>query len=253
MLRLDRIIADCGFYSRSEALGLIRLGRVVVDGRIVCSGAEKYDPDAVRILIDGQLLEYRKFLYLMLNKPQGYVSSTKDKCERTVMELLDSKYSKLGLFPVGRLDKDAEGLLLLTNDGEFAHSIISPIKKINKRYFVEIDHMITNEDIEKFAQGITLGDGTKCQPAILEPAPKGAYVTIHEGKYHQVKRMMAALGKPVTSLKRVAIGSLYLDEGLKSGQYREIYDEISLIYKDCASIDDLSVKKTQNKKIIYRK
>jgi len=232
MLRLDKIIADSGLYSRSEAAALISRGRVTVGGRPALSGAQKYDPQAESIAVDGKLLEHRRFRYVMLNKPRGYVSSTEDKLHKTVMELLDEKYSKLGLFPAGRLDKDAEGLLLLTNDGELAHRITSPTKKVNKRYFVETENTFTTDDIERIAQGITLGDGTKCLPAILEPAVGGAFVTIHEGKYHQVKRMMAALGKTVVSLKRLAIGNLVLDEKLNPGEYRELTVEINLIFSE---------------------
>jgi len=230
LFRLDKIIADSGSYSRSEASALIKSGRVTVAGKPAASGAEKFDPLSEQVYVDGTLLEYRRFRYLMLNKPKGYVSSTADRREKTVMELLDAKYEKLGLFPAGRLDKDAEGLLLLTNDGALAHDITSPVKKVNKCYFVEIDGSITSEDIAKFSGGIVLGDGTICMSAQLEPAPGGAFVTLKEGKYHQVKRMMSALGKPVISLRRVSIGNLLLDDALLPGEYRELTDEISLIF-----------------------
>jgi len=231
-LRLDKIIADSGLYSRSEAAAIINSGRVSVGGRVACSVSEKCDPETECVAIDGVKLEYRRFRYIMMNKPRGYVSSTADKREKTVLELLDDKYRKLDLFPAGRLDKDAEGLLLLTNDGRLAHIIISPSSKIYKRYFVQIDDEISNADITAFANGIELGDGTKCRPAILENASGGAYVTIHEGKYHQVKRMMSAIGKPVKYLKRIAIGGLVLDDNLKPGEFLEITDEISLILCD---------------------
>ena len=228
--RLDKIITTTGLYTRNEATALIMRGSVAVGGKLACSGAEKLDPETEQITIDGEPLQYCKYRYIMLNKPRGYISSTKDSREKTVMELLDAKYSKLGLFPAGRLDKDAEGLLLLTNDGEFAHKITSPANKVHKRYFVQIDGLVTDEDIGIFARGIILGDGTKCRPAILEPAAEGAYVTLFEGKYHQVKRMMAAIGKHVISLKRVSIGGLTLDEMLKTGEFREITDDIDLIF-----------------------
>jgi len=231
-LRLDKIIANSGLYSRSEATALIRRGCVTVGKKFATSGAEKYDPKTERITVNGEILEYREYRYIMLNKPCGYISSTADKREKTVMELLDNKYSKLGLFPAGRLDKDAEGLLLLTNNGEFAHEITSPINKIHKQYFVKIDGEITTKDIMVFANGIILGDGTKCMPAILEKTKEGAFVTVYEGKYHQVKRMIAAIGKQVISLKRVAIGGLILDEGLNPGEYRELTDEIELIFSN---------------------
>jgi 16S rRNA pseudouridine516 synthase len=234
MLRLDKIVADSGLFSRSEASALIKGGHVAIGSRVAFSGAEKCDPYEEQITVDGKPLEYHEFRYIMLNKPQGYISSTADKRETTVMDLLDKRYSRLGLFPAGRLDKDAEGLLLLTNDGEFAHRITSPSKKVRKKYFVEIEGTITDTDSAKFASGLTLEDGTKCMPAILEPALNGAYVTLYEGKFHQVKRMMAALGKPVVALRRVAIGNLILDEILKPGEYRELNDEIGLIFDDWA-------------------
>jgi len=231
-LRLDKIIADTGLFSRSEAASLIKHGRVTVDDRIVCSGAEKFDTEARRFAIDGQQLDYRKKRYIMLNKPKGYVSSTEDKRDVTVMQLLDERYSRLGLFPVGRLDKDAEGLLLLTNDGDFAHEITSPGKKVDKTYFVQFDGEVSKNDIEAFSRGITLGDGTKCMPAILEPKSDGAFVTINEGKYHQVKRMFAAINKPVRNLRRISTGGLILDERLKPGEYRELsHEDIFLLFK----------------------
>ena len=236
-LRLDKIIADSSLFSRKEASALIKSGRVAVGGRNALSGTEKYNPYEAQITVDGELLKYCKFRYIMLNKPRGYISSTEDKREITVMDILDKRYSKFGMFPVGRLDKDAEGLLLITNDGEFAHMITSPAKKVKKRYFVEIDGAISAVDIERFAQGITLNDGTKCMPAGLEPAPQGAFVTLYEGKYHQVKRMMAALGKPITSLKRVSIGNLVLDKNLKPGDYRELFDEINSVIGDLTNED----------------
>ena len=231
-LRLDKIIADSGLYTRSEATALIKRGCVAVGDEPACSGAQKCDPQTIQIIVEGKPLEYRRFRYVMLNKPRGYVSSTGDKRDRTVMELLDEKYSKLGLFPAGRLDKDAEGLLLLTNDGEFAHMITSPSKKVDKRYFIEIEGTVNDRDIETLARGIELGDGTKCMPAVLEPAAGGAFITLREGKFHQVKRMMAALGKPVIYLKRVAIGSLVLDDELKLGEYRELFDEINTFFNN---------------------
>jgi len=231
-LRLDKIIAGSGLYTRSEAIALIRRGRVAVGGKLAYSGASKLDPESEQVTIEGEPLDYRKYRYVMLNKPRGCISSTNDTREKTVMELMDKKYSKLGLFPAGRLDKDAEGLLLLTNDGEFAHKVTSPANKIHKRYYVEIDGAIAINDIERFANGVILHDGTKCLPAILEPAPGGAFVTLSEGKYHQVKRMIAAIGRKVISLKRVSIGGLELCEGLKPGEYCELSDEINLVFDD---------------------
>jgi len=226
--RLDKIIAGAGPYTRSQAAGLIKSGRVAVGGRVAVSASEKCDPFEERVSVDGAPLAFREHRYIMMNKPRGYVSSTADRRERTVLELLDDRYSGLGLFPAGRLDKDAEGLLLLTNDGGLAHEITSPAGKVSKRYYIEFEGGITDGDAEAFSRGLVLGDGTKCLPAELAPAPGGAYVTLREGKYHQVKRMMAALGKRVTYIKRLSIGGLALDEGLQPGEYCEISDEIQL-------------------------
>ena len=228
--RLDKTIADSGLYTRRQAAELIKGGRVAIGGRIAMSASSRLDPDKETVTVDGAPLEFRRYRYIMMNKPSGYVSSTSDRNERTVLELLDDRYANLGLFPAGRLDKDAEGLLLLTNDGALAHDITSPAKKVYKKYFVEIDGIITESDIEAFARGMQLNDGTQCLPAKLEPAQTqatapglgAAYVTLCEGKYHQVKRMMAAIGKPVKYIKRLSIGNLSLDESLKPGEYREI-------------------------------
>jgi len=225
-LRLDKYLVRTGLYSRSDATALIRKGRVGVDGRAAVSGAEKYDPETVSVTVDGAPVEYREFRYIMLNKPGGYLSSTSDNRGKTVMELLDGRYARMGLYPAGRLDKDAEGFLLLTNDGELAHRITSPLGKIDKQYFVEIDGRVSESDIETFKHGLILSDGTRCRPAVLEAAGDGAIVTVREGKFHQVKRMMAAIGKPVLYIKRIAIGGLKLDEDLKPGEYRELRDEI---------------------------
>jgi 16S rRNA pseudouridine516 synthase len=238
-IRLDKIISDAALASRREAAQLIKDGFVTVDGKTPLSGAEKYDPTGSEIVVKGTVLSYRKHCYLMMNKPAGYVSATEDKNEMTVSELLNAPYSRLGLFPAGRLDKDAEGLLLLTDDGAYAHQIITPSKKVYKTYYVETDGMLTGSDSAAFSHGIVLRDGLHCLPARLEILTWGptstAYVKIREGKYHQVKRMLASLGKPVTYLKRVAVGGLKLDEGLAAGQYRELTaDETTLVFgHDC--------------------
>ena len=219
-------------YSRSEATALIKHGRVAVGGQVVFNGAVKCDPLETGITVDGVTIEYKYFTYIMMNKPSGYVSSTVDNRDKTVMELLDAKYAKLGLFPAGRLDKDAEGLLLLTNDGDFAHRILSPGKKIYKRYFVQFDGILTDADVCLFTEGVRLGDGYLCLPAVLEPVSGGAFVMVCEGKYHQVKRMMAAAGKHVTYLKRVAVGGLELHTDLCPGESREIGDLIMRVFDE---------------------
>jgi 16S rRNA pseudouridine516 synthase len=225
-LRLDRIISESGRASRKEAAKLIRYGAVVVDGRTAKSGDEKYDPEASEILINGEILHYRKFHYLMLNKPAGYVSATEDQKETTVLELLDPVSRRLHLFPAGRLDKDAEGLLLLTDDGDWAHRVISPSKKVFKTYYAETEGALEPADIRAFREGMVLKDGLECLPAGLQILSSGekstCLVLIREGKYHQVKRMLASRGKPVIYLKRLAVGGLRLDETLAAGAYREL-------------------------------
>ena len=238
-IRLDKIIADAGLASRSEASRLIKNGFVTVGGRPATSGAEKVDPAETEIIVRGKTLVYQRHHYFMMNKPSGYVSATEDRNEKTVSELLDGASSRLGLFPAGRLDKDTEGLLLLTDDGDYAHRIITPAKKIYKTYYVETDGALTDGDSAAFLSGIVLRDGLRCLPGRLDIIASGikstAYVKIREGKYHQVKRMLAALGKPVTYLRRVAIGGLKLDGQLKAGQYRELTaEEVGAVFSgDC--------------------
>ncbi|MCL2365638.1 MAG: rRNA pseudouridine synthase [Oscillospiraceae bacterium] len=222
LIRLDKLISDSGMYTRNESHVLVKSGRVSIAGCIAISPTEKVDPDIHEVKIDHKQLVYRKFVYIMMNKPQGFVSATEDRHEQTVIALLDEKYQKLGLFPAGRLDKDTEGFLLLTNDGDFAHRITSPNKHINKQYFAQIDGDVTDADIDLFSKGLKLADGTFCRPSVLERTDGGVYLTLSEGKYHQVKRMLAAIGKPVKYLKRISIGGLMLDDALKPGQYKEI-------------------------------
>lgn len=239
--RLDKIISDAGLASRREAATLIKNGFVTVDGKTAQSGADKYDPAASDIFISGKKLVYRKHYYLMMNKPAGYVSATEDRDEKTVSDLLEGVYARLGLFPAGRLDKDAEGLLLLTDDGDYAHRIITPSKKVFKTYYVETNGRLTAADTDAFYKGIILGDGLACLSARLDIITSAemstAHVLIREGKYHQVKRMLASLGKPVIYLKRIAIGGLMLDNNLGAGQYRELSEiEKELVFKGVSDI-----------------
>ena len=213
--RLDKIIASTGRYSRREVKTLVREGRVLVDGRIAASAEDKCDPLTARISVNGEELFYREHTYVMLHKPAGVLSATEDGRGETVLDLLAPEYRKIGLFPVGRLDKDTEGLLLLTDDGVLAHDLV---------YFVRTDGALDDADCKAFEQGITLGDGLECLPAKLEilksDAQSEALITIREGKFHQIKRMLASRGKPVVYLKRLSMGSLTLDEGLSKGEYR---------------------------------
>lgn len=223
MERLDKRLAGTGKWSRKEARELIRAGRVTVDGGVLRAPEAKVGEDA-SVAVDGAALGGGGPVYLMLNKPAGVVSSTDEPGERTVLELLGEEYRNIGLFPAGRLDKDTEGLLLLTNDGPLAHRLLSPRRHVDKVYYVEVDGVLDGEDVEAVRRGVALADGYVCLPAELKPLPGGAsaYITLHEGKYHQVKRMLAARGKPVTYLKRVSFGSLVLDEKLPKGGWRAL-------------------------------
>ncbi len=227
--RLDKIIASTGRFSRREVKTLVREGKVLVGGRIAASAEEKYDPLTADITVNGEALVYREHVYLMLYKPAGVLSATEDGHGETVLDLLPPEYRRRGLFPVGRLDKDTEGLLLLTDDGALAHELLAPKKHVDKRYFVRVDGALTQDDCAAFAAGMTLGDGLRCLPAGLEILESGAQseaiVTLREGKFHQIKRMLAARGKPVVYLKRLSMGPLALDERLGKGEYRLLTEE----------------------------
>lgn len=232
-LRLDKILTGSGLYSRREAGNLIKDGRVTVGGQVVLSKEEKFNSDMELICIDGVPVEYRTYRYFMMNKPKGVLSATIDRSVETVLDILKPEHSRLGLFPVGRLDKDVTGLLLLTNDGGFAHKVMSPAGGIGKTYLALTDIAVTAADVCAFSGGIMLSDGTKSLPASLRPVQGGAYITLREGKFHQVKRMMEAIGKPVIDLSRVSVGGLVLDEGLRPGEYYELSnEEVSLIFNN---------------------
>ena len=221
--RLDKLIASTGRWSRREVKTLVREGRVLVDGRIAGSAEEKYDAESCRIAVNGEELLLRRHTYVMLHKPAGVLSATEDGRGRTVLDLLTPELRKIGVFPVGRRDKDREGLLLLTDDGELAHALLSPKKHVDKVYYARVSGRLTPEDCAAFEAGMTLGDGLECLPAGLELlSPQEALVTLREGKFHQVKRMLAACGKPVTYLKRLSMGPLRLDEALAPGAFRPL-------------------------------
>ncbi len=226
MERLDKILANTGRWSRKEARELIRAGRVTVDGAVARAHDGKYDT-AARFQVDGQPISGDPMVYIMLHKPAGLVSATEDPRQPTVLTLLPEHLRRVGLFPAGRLDKDTEGLLLLTNDGPLAHRLLSPRRHVDKTYFVRVDGALDGADAAAFAAGMTLGDGLVCMPAGLEllERPDEAVVTLREGKYHQIKRMLAARGKPVVYLKRLTMGSLSLDPGLARGAWRYLTPE----------------------------
>lgn len=232
--RLDKIIASGGKFSRREVKLLIRQGRVLVDGIPAKAAEDKVDPETAAITVDGEQLCYRQYTWLMLHKPAGVLSATEDGRGRTVLDLLPPELRRQGLFPVGRLDKDTEGLLLLTNEGGLAHDLLSPRRHVDKVYYVRTAGVLTEADCQAFAGGMTLGDGLECLPARLEilaaSEESEALVTLREGKFHQVKRMLAVLGKPVLYLKRVKMGNLTLDPALAAGEYRYLTEyEVSLL------------------------
>ena len=223
LIRLDKYISDCGLAPRREIKRLVKTGRITINGVTARLPEEKLDTDTAIVTFDGKTVEYRKYRYFMLNKPAGVLSAVNDGRQKTVLDLFPPEYKKLGLFPVGRLDKDTTGLLLVTNDGEFAHKVISPRYEIHKLYLAHTEKPVDSIDVEAFREGIILADGTECLPAELVPLEDGAcLVDVMEGKYHQVKRMLASRGKPVTELKRLRIGELELDESLKPGQFKEL-------------------------------
>lgn len=238
MPRLDKLLAQSGLYTRSEARAAIRAGRVAV------GGASKRRPDAqtaayARITVDGVEINCSEFRYFMMDKPAGVLSATDDRSQSTVLDLLPKELRALGLFPVGRLDKDTTGLLLLTNDGDFAHRVISPKHGVVKTYIATTALPVDAEDVQAFAEGVTLADGTRCLPAVLEPL-EGCLcrVLVSEGKYHQVKRMLASRGKTVVGLRRVCIGGLELDSGLGPGGFRELRQfETGLVFSSSPYIN----------------
>ena len=228
MIRLDKYLADMGLGTRSELKKMIRNGRVQVDGVPAKIPEEKVDVESQTVTVDGKAVTYQTVEYYMLHKPAGVVSATKDKKEKTVLDLIGGQKRK-DLFPVGRLDKDTEGLLLITNDGDLAHCLLSPGKHVDKVYFARIDGKVTEEDVLRFSKGLDIGDADLTLPAKLEILTSAEeseiLLTIQEGRFHQVKRMFEAVGKKVTYLKRMSMGSLVLDENLKKGEYRPLTKE----------------------------
>lgn len=227
MERLDKILAGTGRWSRKEVRDLVRSGRVTVNGAVARAVDDKYDREGLDLQVDGESLLASRYTYLMLHKPAGLVSATEDLRQPTVLELLPPHLKKIGLFPAGRLDKDTEGLLLLTNDGDLAHGLLSPKHHVDKVYLVHVDGILNDEDVKAFEAGMILADGLVCMSAGLEimDPPNTGLVTLREGKYHQVKRMLAARGKPVVYLKRLTMGPLTLDESLAPGEWRTLTTE----------------------------
>lgn len=238
MQRLDKIIASTGKWSRREVKNLIKQGKVLVNGVPARSAEEKADPEQAEIVVNGETLTWRRYTWIMLNKPAGYLSATEDGRGETVLDLLPQELQRQSLFPVGRLDKDTEGLLLLTNEGGLSHDLLSPRHHVDKVYYTRVNGCLTEEDCKAFEAGVTLDDGLVCQSAglkILTAAEESeAHVTLREGKFHQVKRMLAYRGKPVLYLERVRFGPLPLDSSLSRGEFRFLTDdEVDLLRKSC--------------------
>ncbi len=225
MERLDKFLCDCGVGTRSEVKGILKAGRVTVDGVVERDNSRKIDPKIHKILLDGEPLETTGTVVVMLNKPSGFITATEDKEAHTVMELLTPELRKLELKPVGRLDKQTEGLLLFTNNGDLLHRLISPKKEVPKVYYARHEGTATQADIDAFAVGIVLRDGTVCRPAVLESLGAGeSRITVCEGKYHQVRRMMASRGMTVAYLERQQEGMLSLGD-LPRGAVRKLTEE----------------------------
>ncbi|MCI6227458.1 MAG: pseudouridine synthase [Firmicutes bacterium] len=225
MDRLDKFLCDSGAGTRSQVKAILKAGRVMVDGAVEKDGSRKIDPQIQTVALDGEALGGKRRLVVMLNKPTGFVTATEDARQKTVMELLPKQWAHLDLKPVGRLDKDTEGLLLFTNDGRLLHRLISPKQAVPKVYYARHAGQAGTADVTAFAEGLTLGDGTVCLPAVLQPlGPGESLITVCEGKYHQVRRMMAARNMTVTYLERRQEGPLSL-EGLPRGQARELLPE----------------------------
>lgn len=230
-LRIDKILSNVGYGSRAEIKKYCKYGIIFVNGQVVNNPGLQVDPENDEIIFDGEKVNYREFVYIMLNKPGGYISATYDKFDPIVLDLIDPSYLVFAPFPVGRLDKDTEGLLVLTNDGQLSHRVLSPKKHVPKTYYAKVEGVVTNDDILEFEKGVVLDDGYKTMPSQLKILKSDEIseieLTIHEGKFHQVKRMFESVGKKVVYLKRLSMGNLKLDESLDLGEYRELnIDEI---------------------------
>ena len=228
-MRLDKLISNAGYGSRKDVKSMLKKKRITVNDKTVKDGGFQINPETDIVKLDEETVHYEKYIYLMLHKPQGVVSATTDARDKTVIDLLDSAEQHFNPFPVGRLDKDTEGLLLITNDGALAHELTSPKKDIEKIYYAKIEGNVTEKDVQGFEKGIVLDDDYQAKPAGLQILRNGdaseVEITITEGKFHQVKRMFQAVGKEVTYLKRLSMGGISLDDNLPIGSYRRLTDE----------------------------
>ncbi|RDI44335.1 pseudouridine synthase [Falsibacillus pallidus] len=228
-MRIDKLLANVGYGSRKEVKKLLKTGGIKLNGEVVKDAKMHVNPEEDAVIVNGEEVIYKEFVYFMMNKPPGVVSATEDSRDETVVDILAMEDAARSPFPVGRLDKDTEGLLILTNDGHLSHQLLSPKKHVPKTYFAVIDQEVTEEDVKAFADGVTLDDGYHTKPGILKILKSGITsdieLTITEGKFHQVKRMFESVGKRVMYLKRISMGPLPLDEELELGDYRELTDE----------------------------
>ena len=226
MIRLDKYLADAAGLTRSEAARMIRSGMAAVNGSVIRRPEQKFDENTAAVTLNGTPCSYRRFWYYLLDKPTGLITASRDGRQETVLDLFPPEIRKRGIAPVGRLDKDTSGLLLLTNDGEFAHRVISPRYAVPKVYHATVEQPLEPMDPERFQSGLILADGTKCLPAELEIlGERDCLVTVQEGKYHQVRRMLAAVGKPVVTLRRLSVGPLQVEPGPGIGRSRDLTAE----------------------------
>ena len=227
--RIDKILSNMGYGTRKEVKELIKSGLVEINGSVAKDSGQQVEADSQEIKVSGRRLFYKDFIYILMNKPQGVISATEDRRERTVVDLLPDEFKAFNPFPIGRLDKDTEGLLLLTNDGNLSHMLLSPKKHVPKTYFAKVMGRVSEKDVEAFSKGVTLEDGYKTMASQLKILLMGTIseveITIYEGKFHQVKRMFQAVGKEVIYLKRISMGELKLDETLEPGSSRELQDK----------------------------
>lgn len=239
MMRLDRLLGEASALTRSRAAKAIREGKVTVNGITIRRPEHKIEENTDRICLEGEPVCYRRFHYYLLDKPTGLITASRDRNAETVLDLFAPEIRKQGIFPVGRLDKDTSGLLLLTDDGDFAHRVISPGRKVSKVYRAKVEGILRPETAALFREGIVLKDGTVCLPAELQIlSGQECLVTVQEGKYHQVRRMLAAAGNPVSALRRIRIGGLSLSEDSQQGTWRELSEEEKdLVFseRDCAT------------------
>lgn len=228
-LRLDRLLSNMGYGTRKDVKKFIRSGLVKINNQVVRKSSQHVSPEEDTVEINGEIVEYRELVYIMMNKPQGVISATQDDKYNTVVDILDDSYKIFDIFPMGRLDIDTEGLLILTNDGKLAHEILSPKNHIPKVYFARIDGRVDDKDVEEISKGIVIDDGYKTLPGklkiLISDDISEIELTIYEGKFHQVKRMFEALDKKVLYLKRISMGDLKLDPELELGEYRELDEE----------------------------